>query len=387
MSALAGFGVLAALAVIVALLLLGARAAQKLGLVRALHDPALCVLRRAPLGPRQGVAVVRVAGRTMLLSVGDGGVRTLAELSAHEALAFEPDTPAAGTTFRATLERRLRRTATLVLLASSLLLAAAASAQTTPVQRVTLPGSQATSLPTAPATTTRTGTASAGQLPNVQLSLGTKASDGLQVSGTVGTVLVLGALTLLPAILLLMTGFTRILIVLHLLRQALGTQTAPPGQLLTALALILTGFVMAPTVARINESALQPWLDGRIDEVAMLKGTIAPLREFMLAQTPPDDVNDFVELSGVTVDNENELPTTVLTAAFATSELRTAFKLGFAIFLPFVVIDLVMASVLSGMGMFMLPPTMIALPCKLLLFVLVDGWTLTVQSLVGSFRA
>jgi flagellar biosynthetic protein FliP len=297
------------------------------------------------------------------------------------------------------LERSLKQSRTaLVLLATSLAFTFAAplSAQDSgqPIQRVSLPAAAAATAAaiqnpqaTTPASPQQRAAGAPVNVPQVQLALGSGSQDGLKVTGAVGTVIVLGALTMLPAVLLLMTGFTRILIVLHLLRQAIGTQSAPPGQLLTALALILTGFVMAPTVARVNETALTPWLDGRIDELTMLQSAILPLRDFMIEQTPEQDVAQFVELSNNDAATMTEVPTTVLAAAFATSELRAAFKMGFAIFLPFVVIDLVVAAVLSGMGMFMLPPTMIALPCKLLLFVLVDGWTLTVQALVRSFGA
>jgi flagellar biosynthetic protein FliP len=197
----------------------------------------------------------------------------------------------------------------------------------------------------------------------------------------------MGLLTLLPTMLLLMTSFTRILVVLHFLRQALGTQNAPPGHLLAALALLLTSFVMAPTLREINEVALQPWVDGQMEEGEMLKAAVQPLRAFMLRQTPEKDLGTFLELSdSPQLESAEEVPLTVLVSAFATSELRTAFQIGFAIFLPFIVIDLVVASVLTSMGMFMLPPAMIALPCKLLLFVLVDGWTLVIQSLASSFH-
>ncbi|MBX6364081.1 MAG: flagellar type III secretion system pore protein FliP [Gemmatimonadetes bacterium] len=200
-------------------------------------------------------------------------------------------------------------------------------------------------------------------------------------------VLFIGLLATLPALLLLMTSFTRILIVLHFLRQALGTQTAPPSQLLAALALLLTGFVMAPTLARVNEQALRPWMDGQIDQATMMKTAVVPFREFMLRQTPEKDLAKFVEMSGQPAPaRAADVSLPVLMSAFATSELRAAFQMGFAIFLPFIVVDLVVSAVLTSMGMFMLPPTMIALPCKLLLFVLVDGWGLVFQSLVTSFK-
>jgi flagellar biosynthetic protein FliP len=223
--------------------------------------------------------------------------------------------------------------------------------------------------------------------PQMDLRLGNDKSGGLRLSGTVGVVVMLGLLTLLPTLLLLMTGFTRILIVLHFLRQALGTQSAPPAHLIAALALLITGFVMAPTLSKVNETALQPWMDGKIEQVQMMQTAVVPFREFMLQHTRDHDLQVFIDMSGGPQPrNEAEIPLVTLMSAFATSELRTAFQIGFAIFLPFIIIDIVVSSVLMSMGMFMLPPAMISLPFKLLLFVLVDGWTLVVQSLVTSFR-
>ena len=223
--------------------------------------------------------------------------------------------------------------------------------------------------------------------PQMDVRLGNGAEGGLRLSGTVGVVVMLGLLTLLPTLLLLMTGFTRILIVLHFLRQALGTQSAPPAQLVAALALLITGFVMAPTLSQINDQALQPWMDGKIEQVEMMKIASGPLREFMLKHTRDHDLQVFIDLSaGPAPKTDAEIPLVTLVSAFATSELRAAFQIGFAIFLPFIIIDIVVSSVLMSMGMFMLPPAMISLPFKLLLFVLVDGWTLVVQSLVSSFK-
>jgi flagellar biosynthetic protein FliP len=202
----------------------------------------------------------------------------------------------------------------------------------------------------------------------------------------VGAVIFMGLMTMLPTLLLLMTSFTRILIVLHFLRQALGTQSAPPAHMLAALALLLTGFVMAPTLDAVNTNAVKPWMDGQIDEGHKLTAGVGPYRDFIQRQTPEADLVKFVEMSDTpTPETAEEVSLPVLMSAFATSELRAAFRMGFAIFLPFIIIDLVVSAVLTSMGMFMLPPTMIALPCKLLLFVLVDGWTLTVQGLVASF--
>ena len=225
-------------------------------------------------------------------------------------------------------------------------------------------------------------------MPQMDVKLGGDGDNGgLRLNGTVGIVIMMGLLTLLPTLLLMMTGFTRILIVLQFLKQAMGTQSAPPGQLLAAMALLLTGFVMGPTLSEMNRTALTPWLDGKMTQVEMMKEGVKPMREFMLKQTRESDVKTFVELSRMprpaTVD---EVPLHVLMSAFVASELRTAFQIGFAIYLPFIIIDAVVASVLMSMGMFMLPPAMISLPFKLLLFVLVDGWSLTITSLVQSFK-
>jgi flagellar biosynthetic protein FliP len=223
--------------------------------------------------------------------------------------------------------------------------------------------------------------------PQMDLRVGGKDQGGLRLSGTVGIVVMMGLLTLLPTLVLLMTGFTRILIVLNFLRQALGTQNAPPAQLIAALSLILTGFVMAPTLSRVNETALQPWMSGKMEQGEMMKTAVIPFRDFMLKHTRDHDLQVFIDMSGgVAPQNEDQIPLVTLVSAFATSELRTSFQIGFALFLPFIIIDIVVSSVLMSMGMFMLPPAMISLPFKLLLFVLVDGWTLVVQSLVTSFR-
>jgi flagellar biosynthetic protein FliP len=223
--------------------------------------------------------------------------------------------------------------------------------------------------------------------PTMDVRVGGKG-EGLRLSGTVGVVVMMGLLTLLPTLVLMMTGFTRILVVLHFLKQAMGTQSAPPNHLIAALAMLLTAFVMAPTMTEVNRTALQPWMEGRIEQGEMLTRGARPMREFMLRQTRDRDLQTFVEMSQPatpprTVD---DVPLVVVMSAFVTSELRTAFQLGFALFLPFIVIDIVVSSVLMSMGMMMLPPAMIALPFKLLLFVLVDGWTLVIQSLVQSFR-
>ena len=193
--------------------------------------------------------------------------------------------------------------------------------------------------------------------------------------------------TLLPAIVLLMTSFTRILIVLHFLRSALGTQTTPPSQLLAAIAILLTAVIMNPVLQRTQQEALQPYFDGRITQAEAYTRGIVPFREFMLTHTRDKDLAMFADASGAPAGRSAEqLPIVAIVSAFVTSELRTAFQMGFALFLPFVVVDVIVASVLMSLGMFMLPPAMISLPFKLLLFVLADGWSLVFQNLIASFR-
>ncbi len=224
--------------------------------------------------------------------------------------------------------------------------------------------------------------------PQMELKLGGNAQgEGLRMSGTVGVVIMMGLLTMLPVLLLMMTGFTRILVVLHFLKQALGTQSAPPGQLLAAMALLLSGFVMGPTLKDVNTNALEPWMEGKIEQVEMMSRAMVPFKAFMLRQVRDQDLQTFVDLAEIPQPESREaVPLTILMSAFVTSELRTAFQIGFALFLPFIVIDVVVGSVLMSMGMVMLPPAMISLPFKLLLFVLVDGWGLVVTGLVQSFR-
>jgi len=200
------------------------------------------------------------------------------------------------------------------------------------------------------------------------------------------TLLLLTALTFLPAVLLLMTGFTRIIIVLSLLRHALGTQTSPPNQVLIGLALFLTMFVMAPVLDRIYNEAYVPYTQKKLTFAEALSRAEAPLRGFMLKQTRQPDLAMFMKLAHQeSVQKPEDVPLKVLIPAFVTSELKTAFQIGFIIFIPFLIIDMVVASVLMSMGMMMLSPVLISLPFKLMLFVLVDGWNLLIGSLVQSF--
>jgi flagellar biosynthesis protein FliP len=203
---------------------------------------------------------------------------------------------------------------------------------------------------------------------------------------TLQVLLLMTAVTLLPAILLMMTAFTRIVIVLSILRQALGAGQTPPNQVLLGIALFLTLFVMAPVVDRINAEAVKPYVAGTIDAGTALQKASVPLKTFMLNQTRESDIATFVRISGGKgYATPQDVPLTVLVPAFVTSELKTAFIIGFLIFIPFVIIDLVVASVLMSMGMMMLSPVLISLPFKLMLFVLVDGWSLVMGTLAASF--
>lgn len=222
-------------------------------------------------------------------------------------------------------------------------------------------------------------------LPTV--NLGFKTTDNPnEVVNAVKLILVMTVLTLAPAILIMMTGFTRIIIVLSFLRQAMGVQQMPPNQLLVGLALFLTFFVMQPAFNEMNEKGIQPYLKGTISQEAALENTLAPLRKFMFSQTREADLALFVKLSKVEKPKTRaDVPTMVLVPAFVVSELKTSFIIGFIIFLPFLVIDIVASSVLMAMGMMMLPPVVISLPFKIMLFVLVDGWGLLIGSMVKSF--
>ena len=221
---------------------------------------------------------------------------------------------------------------------------------------------------------------------DVRIGDGTVQSGGGQFALSLQLLVALTILAVVPAILLMATSFTRIVVVLSLLRSAIGIPQLPPNQVLLGLALFLTFFVMAPVWNRINGSALQPYLNGTISQEQAVELGQQPLREFMLAQTKEQDLGLFLDLAKTPRPaTPADVPMEVLLPAFVTSELKTAFTMGFLLFVPFLVIDLVVASTLMAMGMVFVSPTQIALPFKLLLFVLVDGWVLVVQSLVRSF--
>ncbi|MBO8127212.1 MAG: flagellar type III secretion system pore protein FliP [Firmicutes bacterium] len=220
------------------------------------------------------------------------------------------------------------------------------------------------------------------------ISFGISEAEGPQdVALSLQVLFLLTILSLAPSILIMMTSFTRIVIVLSFVRSALSTQQMPPNQILIGLALFMTFFIMAPTWQEINQNALQPYLAGEIDGETALGEAMAPLREFMFKQTREKDLELFVAMSrSPRPENPEDVPTNVLIPSFIISELKTAFQLGFMIFIPFMVIDMIVASTLMSMGMLMLPPVMISLPFKILLFVLVDGWYLVVRSVLLSFR-
>jgi flagellar biosynthetic protein FliP len=223
-------------------------------------------------------------------------------------------------------------------------------------------------------------------VPGVSFNISGQGSQPEQVGTGVQLLVLFTVLSVAPAVLLLMTAFTRIVIVLSLARTALGTQQLPPNQVVTGLGMLLTFFVMAPVFNDINENALQPYLAGRLAQPAAITRGLEPLRGFMFKQTRPADIALFMQLAKTTQPSTLEdIPLSSLLPAFVVSELKTAFQMGFLIFIPFLVIDLVVTSTLLSLGMMFLPPMLVSLPLKLLLFVMADGWNLLVESLVKSF--
>lgn len=206
------------------------------------------------------------------------------------------------------------------------------------------------------------------------------------LSGALRILVILTLLSLAPSLIIMLTSFTRILIVMHFTRAAIGTQTAPPNQVLIGLTLFLTFFIMSPVIDRINTEAYQPFEAGEMSQEEFFETAMEPIREFMYKQTKTKDVNLFLEISHLEeVEDIEDVPNNVLIPAFMISELRTAFIIGFLIYIPFIVIDMVVASTLMSMGMMMLPPTTISMPFKILLFVLADGWNLVIGNLVKTF--
>jgi len=223
-------------------------------------------------------------------------------------------------------------------------------------------------------------------LPKIGIDVG--ASDSPQdISVTLQLLLLLTVLSLAPSIMIMTTSFLRLIIVFQFLKNAMGTQQMPPNQLLAGMALFITLFIMAPTWNKVNDEALKPYLDGKMTLDSAYNKGINPIREFMFKNVRDEDLELFVSLSNMPKpDTRNDLPTYVLIPAFVISELRAGFIIGFFLFIPFLVVDMVVSSVLMSMGMMMLPPMLVSLPFKVLLFVLVDGWNLIVASLVRSFN-
>ncbi len=387
-------GLLGATAMTVGLLLLAIKLLHKLDRRGVGHGRVpMQILQRLPLGAKQGVVVVRVGQRVLVLGTSDQGPSLLTELRREDRLAALAD-PNAGVPLAAArdpeLKRLLSRLSLFGLMALTLAgtvkaqkpaapkdsgrkVAISAPASVAPKQVTSAPGSGSIKV-------------AAPDVPSVNVQIG-QGNEQLKLSGSVGLVVFLGALTLLPAVVLLMTSFTRILVVLHFLRSAIGTQGSPPGQLLVAMAVLLTGVVMHPVLEEANQIAVQPYLNGHMSQADAYQQGLAPFRRFMLANVREKDLAAFTEMTGVAeAKTEDDIPTLTIISAFVTSELQTAFWMGFVIFLPFVVVDLIVATSLMSLGMFMVPPVMISLPFKLLLFVLADGWSLVGQNLVASFH-
>ncbi|XKG96261.1 flagellar type III secretion system pore protein FliP [Marinospirillum sp.] len=229
--------------------------------------------------------------------------------------------------------------------------------------------------------------AGAGQLPGIEaLRVQPDGEGGESYSVTIQVLAIMTALTFLPAMLIMMTSFTRIIVVLAILRQAMGLQQTPSNQIVLGIALFLTFFIMTPVWEKVNADALQPYIAEEVEPLEAVELAKAPLREFMLAQTRETDLDMFGRIGGYEIfESEEDVPFVVLVPAFMTSELKTAFQIGFMLFIPFLIIDMVVASILMAMGMMMLSPIIISLPFKIMLFVLVDGWTLVMGTLAASF--
>jgi len=229
------------------------------------------------------------------------------------------------------------------------------------------------------------GALSSWPIPTLQIGVG-EAKGPEEVSVVIQILALLTVLSLAPAILIMMTSFTRLIVVFSFLRHALGTQQMPPNQLLIGLALFLTFFIMTPVWQEVNQKALIPYKEKKISQAQALEEALKPVRQFMLKQTREKDLALFVQMAKMPrPKNSNDIPTTVLLSAYMISELKTAFQIGCILYIPFLIVDMVVASVLLSMGMMMLPPVMISLPFKVILFVLVDGWNLIVGSMVKSF--
>jgi flagellar biosynthetic protein FliP len=388
-------GLIGATAITIGLLVMAVRLLQRLerrGVGKG--RVPMAVIQRLPLGTKQGLLLVRLGRRVLVVGTSDRGPSLVTELRGDDRLAALGPEPES-------VEERPRRDPELRRLLSRLSLGAvlglglaaprlgaqavrsdsARPVATSPAASVAPPKTSASPRPPA----TNVGV-KPPEAPAIDVRIG-QGGEQLKLTGTVGLVVFLGALTLLPAVVLLMTGFTRILVVLHFLRSAIGTQGSPPGQLLIAIAVLLTGVVMHPVLEEANRVAVQPYFEGRIDQAEAYRLGVEPFRRFMLANVREKDLATFTEMTELdNAKTEADIPTLTIISAFVTSELQTAFWMGFVIFVPFVVVDLIVATSLMSLGMFMVPPVMISLPFKLLLFVLADGWSLVGQNLVASFH-
>lgn len=225
-----------------------------------------------------------------------------------------------------------------------------------------------------------------GALPNIDINIG--GESGTQAtSSTIQVLLLIAVITLAPTLIILLTSFTRIVITLHFLRAALGTQQMPPNQILIGLSLFLTIFIMSPTIAKISEEAFEPYSQGQISQEEFIDKSMDPIREFMFRQVENKDLKLFADISGdSTYEKREDIPNSVLIPAFILGEITKGFKIGFVLYIPFIAIDMVVASTLMAMGMMMLPPALISAPFKLLLFIMVDGWNLVISNLMKTFR-
>ena len=225
-----------------------------------------------------------------------------------------------------------------------------------------------------------------GTLPNIDINIG--GESGTQAtSSTLQVLLLIAVITLAPTLIILLTSFTRIIITLHFLRAALGTQQMPPNQVLVGLALFLTIFIMSPAISRISEEAFVPYSQDQISQEEFVDKSMEPIRDFMFRQVENKDLKLFADISGdASYENKDEIPNSVLIPAFILGEITKGFKIGFVLYIPFIAIDMVVASTLMAMGMMMLPPALISAPFKILLFILVDGWNLVIGNLMKTFR-
>ena len=238
---------------------------------------------------------------------------------------------------------------------------------------------------------TQTGTESGidinGNVGNVDFNISSADEEDSSLATTLQMLFILTLISLAPSLLIMVTSFTRILVVLHFVRSAMGTQTTPPNQVLIGLALFLTLFIMSPTLTRINDEAVKPLSAGEITAEEAIDAVVDPLREFMFGETRNEELALFVDIAGIeVVETADDIPTWVLVPAFIISELRAAFIIGFLIYIPFIDIDMVVSSTLMAMGMMMLPPTTISMPFKILLFIMADGWTLIIESVLRTFK-